>query len=161
MPIWWFSANWSPSQDGHLKCHQKVHRHRSWYAPSCVKVLWKSCFSFLDTVKKRKKWTKNNNNNNNKELDQNQESSPLMRWSLISPFSYSPIAVIPRIFGRGVTKVLITLLHMSALCLNQGCILMSIFDIQVDWLKREKKIHFESLNRSVHSNNIWHIYHGL
>ena len=42
----------------------------------------KSCFSFLDMARKRKKWTKNNNNNNKKELDQNQESSPLLRWSL-------------------------------------------------------------------------------
>ena len=44
----------------------------------------KSCFSFLDMARKRKKWTKNNNNNNKKELDQNQESSPLLRWSLIT-----------------------------------------------------------------------------
>ena len=44
----------------------------------------KNCFSFLDMVQKRKKWTKNNNNNNKKELDENQESSPLLRWSLIT-----------------------------------------------------------------------------
>ena len=47
----------------------------------------KSCFSFWGTVRQLKKWTKNNNNNNNnnsqKEFDQNQESSPLLRWSLI------------------------------------------------------------------------------
>ena len=44
----------------------------------------KSCFSFWGTVRQLKKWTKNNNNNNSqKELDQNQESSPLLRWSLI------------------------------------------------------------------------------
>ena len=52
------------------------------------KFCLKGCFSFLDMVRKRKKWTKNNNNNNNKkELDQNQESSPLLRWSLITEWS--------------------------------------------------------------------------
>ena len=46
------------------------------------KFYGKSCFSFWDTVRQLKKWTKNNNNSQ-KELDQNQESSPLLRWSLI------------------------------------------------------------------------------
>ena len=58
-----------------------------------LKFYEKSCFSFLDMASKRKKWTKNNNNNNNnkKELDQNQESSPLLRWSLIiSPVENMP-----------------------------------------------------------------------
>ena len=57
----------------------------------------KSCFKFLDMARKRKKWTKNNNNNNNnkKELDQNQESSPLLRWSLIKPLI--------KAFHRGIT----------------------------------------------------------
>ena len=40
------------------------------------KCYGKSCFSFWDTVRQLKKWTKNNNNRQ-KELDENQESSPL------------------------------------------------------------------------------------
>ena len=54
----------------------------------------KSCFSFLDMARKRKKWTKNNNNNNKKELDQNQESSPLLRWSLNTFVEYSERSVL-------------------------------------------------------------------
>ena len=50
-------------------------------------LVWKfygsRCFSFWGMVEQLKKWTKNNNNNSQKELDQNQESSPLLRWSLI------------------------------------------------------------------------------
>ena len=44
----------------------------------CESFMKKTCFSFLDMVQKRKKWTKNNNNNK-KALDENQESSPLLR----------------------------------------------------------------------------------
>ena len=51
-------------------------------------LVWKfygsRCFSFWGTVEQLKKWTKNYNNNSQKELDQNQESSPLLRWSLIN-----------------------------------------------------------------------------